>query len=107
MIPTNRELSRCGACGKPILWTLTEAAARMAVDPKPDERGNQACHRVGPRTWRSRSLDGADALPAAPYEHQYVPHVATCTPPKAKPPAELPPNVVRLDPRRRRRTRLP
>lgn len=103
MIPTLRELTRCGRCTKPILWTITEAGARMAVDPRPDEHGNQACYRTNPRTWRSRSLDGADALPPAAWEDRYVPHVTTCSPPKPTPPAPLPANVVRLDTRRPRR----
>lgn len=105
MIPTKRELSRCHACTRAILWTFTQAGNRMAVDPKPDEHGNQACYRVGPRLWWSRSLDGTDALPPAAWEHRYMPHVATCTPPKPQTPAVLPPNVVRLDTRRPRRPR--
>ncbi|MEV7006833.1 hypothetical protein [Streptosporangium sp. NPDC051022] len=101
MIPTKRELRACAECGRPILWTVTRAGARMAVDPRPDERGNQACYRIAPRTWQSRSLDGTDALPPAPHEHRFVPHVATCKGRKAAPPATLPENVIRLDPRRR------
>ncbi len=107
MIPLTRELRPCGRCSKSVLWTVTRAGQRMAVDPTPDDRGNQACYRAGPRVWHSRSLDAAGALPVQPWEHRYIPHVATCTPPvrqEALPiPLPLPPNVVRLDRRRRRR----
>lgn len=103
MIPSKRELARCAGCGKPVLWTVTAAGQRMPVDPRPDERGNQACYRDGPRAWRSRSLDGTGALPPAAWEHRYMPHAATCKPRPKPTPAVLPPNVVRLDPTRRRR----
>ncbi|MEV0968498.1 hypothetical protein [Microtetraspora glauca] len=101
MIPAPRELSRCNICNRPVLWTVTRAGNRMAVDAKPHDDGNQACYRISPRTWQSRSLDAADALPLAAWEHRYKPHVATCPgPPKPKPPEPLPPNVVPI-----RRTR--
>lgn len=105
MIPNRRELRRCGVCQRLVLWTVTRAGAWMLVDPRPDERGNQACYRIAPRTWQSRSLDGADALPPAPHEHRFVPHVATCKAPKAARPTTLPPNVVRLDAHRSARRR--
>jgi hypothetical protein len=98
-----RELRHCHVCGKAILWTVTRHGRAMAVDARPDDKGNQACYRTAPRTWQSRSLDATDAQPLQPYEHRYVPHVATCTPPQPKTPATLPPNVVRLDPKRRRK----
>lgn len=56
MIPTKRELRRCTDCQRLVLWTVTRAGAWMLVDARPDDRGNQACYRVGPRTWQSRSL---------------------------------------------------
>ncbi|MGW0587438.1 hypothetical protein [Streptosporangium sp. NPDC002607] len=102
MIPTQRELRRCNDCQRPVLWTITRAGHHMLVDAKPDDLGNQACYRIGPRTWQSRSLDAADALPLAGWEHRFMPHVATCKGRKAPAPVVLPSNVVRLDSARRR-----
>jgi hypothetical protein len=99
MIPGRSELRPCPECGTLVLWTVTRNRKYLLVDAKPDDRGNQACYRVGPRTWQSRSLDAAGAQPVAAWEHRYVPHVATCV--KRKPVQEqlslsvpLPPNVV-------------
>ena len=102
MIPLPRELSRCRSCERPVLWTVTRAGRRLAVDPRPDEKGNQACYRVGPRTWQSRSLNAADAQPLGSHEHRYMPHVATCKPPARREPPVLPDNVIRIDTKRRR-----
>ncbi|MGI5161424.1 hypothetical protein [Microbispora sp. CA-102843] len=110
MIPAPSELRPCRDCTKPILWTTTVANKRLAVDPTPDETGNQACYRDPAGTWRSRSLTGTDARPPKDWEARYVPHVATCArrrpvqtalpaTPLAR--APLPPNVVRFDPARR------
>ncbi len=103
MIPLPRELRRCRDCGQAVLITVTRAGRHLLVDARPDERGNQACYRVAPRTWQSRSLDGAGALPPAAWEHRFVPHVATCKPrPRQEAlPAALPDNVVRLDTKRK------
>ncbi|MFI6813234.1 hypothetical protein ACIBG7_12520 [Nonomuraea sp. NPDC050328] len=106
MIPQGYELSLCGLCREPILWTVTDAGRRLAVDPKPAPTGNTACYRVGPRAWKSRALHGAEALPRQPWEDVFMPHVATCAranPVQAELPAVLPPNVVRLDLARQRR----
>ncbi|RCG19074.1 hypothetical protein DQ384_37990 [Sphaerisporangium album] len=109
MIPLPRELRQCRDCGESVLITVTRLGRYLLVDPRPDERGNQACYRVGPRVWHSRSLDAAGAMPPAAWEHRYVPHVATCKPKKPKATQEalpiLPANVTRLDPKRRRRRR--
>ncbi|MFB4294824.1 hypothetical protein ACBI99_44845 [Nonomuraea sp. ATR24] len=79
MIPNRNDLEPCPAdCGAAVLWTVTEHGRRMAVDAEPHELGNQAVYRTGPGTWRSRSLDGADARPPDPWEHRYRPHIATC-----------------------------
>jgi hypothetical protein len=89
VIPAPSEIRACTRCGEPILWTTTAAGKRMAVDPRPADDGNQACYRVSPGAWKSRSLSAADALPLARWEHRYRPHVASCTPkakPKPKPP---------------------
>ncbi|MFI9558838.1 hypothetical protein [Nonomuraea endophytica] len=79
MIPSYHDLDPCPTgCGASVLWTMTEHGRRMAVDARPDERGNQAVYRDGAGRWRSRSLDGAEARPADPWEATYRPHVATC-----------------------------
>lgn len=111
MIPTPSELRPCPDCFRPILWTATVANKRLAVDPAPDPDGNQACYRAAPRLWVSRSLDGADARPPAAWEERYRPHVASCTgrravqePLPGVTPKDTPPNVIRLDPRRRGRS---
>lgn len=91
MIPAPSEIRACTRCSEPILWTITAAGKRMAVDPHPADDGNQACYRVSPGTWQSRSLSAADALPLARWEHRYRPHVASCTPKtKPKPPPRTP-----------------
>ncbi|MEU8278199.1 hypothetical protein ACFYOK_37470 [Microbispora bryophytorum] len=106
MIPAPSELRPCRDCQTPILWTTTVANKRLAVDPVPDETGNQACYRDPFGTWRSRSLNGADARTPADWEARFVPHVATCS---RRPPVQtalpaMPPNVIRFDPARRRTT---
>lgn len=103
MIPLPRELHRCAVCSRAVLWTVTRAGRRLAVDSKPDEKGNQACYKAGTGAWQSRSLDAAEALPVQPWEHRYMPHVATCTPPAR--PEPLPDNVIRIDTRRKTRPR--
>ncbi len=104
MIPLPRELRTCTRCSQTVLWTITRAGRYLLVNPKPDATGNQACHRASTGAWHSRSLDAAGALPVAAWEHTYVPHVATCKPkPRQEALPILPPNVVRLDPKRRRR----
>lgn len=108
MIPAPSELRHCRDCGEPILWTTTQALKRLAVDPHPDERGNQACYRVSYRGWLSRSLDATGAPPPTGWEHRYKPHVASCAklrPVQPELPGLLPPNVIPLDLKRRRRTR--
>lgn len=103
MRPNRNELRRCPVCEEPVLWTVTRTGRRMAVDPRPDEKGNQACHRGSLGAWQSRSLTAADAQPVQAYEYQCMPHVATCKPKtREAPAAPLPPNVIRLDPAKRR-----
>lgn len=107
MIPAPSELRHCTDCGQPILWTTTQAQKRMAVDPHPDDRGNQACYRISHRSWLSRSLDAAGAPPPTRWEHRYKPHIATCAKRRPVQP-ELPglepagATVTRLDTRRTR-----
>ncbi len=104
MSPLPHELRPCGDCGAAVLITVTRHGRHMPVNPQPDDTGNQACYRAGVQVWHSRSLDGADARPLDPWEHSYVPHVATCTGHQPPLPLHLP-NVVPIDLKRRRRRR--
>lgn len=82
MIPFERELSRCrwpdGGCGRRILWAITAYGNRQALDAAPVDDGPVAAYRTGPRTWAARSLTAAGAPAAAPHEHRFMPHAATC-----------------------------
>lgn len=82
MVPFKAELAQCrwpgGGCGRLVLWAVTERGRRQALDPKPVADGPVAAYRVGARSWRARSLVAEGALPCAPYEDRFVPHVVTC-----------------------------
>lgn len=100
-----RRLSRCGDCGGDVMWTITDAGRRLAVNPTPDPDGNTAAYRDGTGTWRSRRP--TDELPPMPWERIYMPHVATCS---ARGPADPGPpertrclGVIDLADERRRR----
>jgi hypothetical protein len=96
--------SICMQCHRDVVWTVTDAGKRLAVDPEPDETGNTAVYRDGTGTHRSRRP--SDDLPTMAWEKLYVPHVATCParqrPPTQKRPATLPPGVLDLTAYRRR-----
>lgn len=66
----------CSRCARPIIWTITDAGRRQAVDPTPDERGNTVVHRDATSTIRSRRP--SDDAPRMPWDHLYIPHAATC-----------------------------
>ncbi|MGO4421720.1 hypothetical protein AB4Z54_24200 [Streptomyces sp. MCAF7] len=93
-----RRTTRCPDCGRDLLWTVTEAGKRLAVDPEPNPVGNAAVYRDGTGTWRSRRPSAE--LPLAGWERLHMPHVATC--PAQRPAPELPPDVVELAAHRRR-----
>ncbi|RWZ74902.1 hypothetical protein EQK42_16480 [Streptomyces albidoflavus] len=96
--------SICMDCRRDVLWTVTDAGKRLAVDPEPDETGNAAVYRDGTGTRRSRRP--SEELPLMAWEKLYVPHVATCParqrPATQKRPAVLPPGVLDLAAYRRR-----
>ncbi|GHA28889.1 hypothetical protein GCM10010372_30960 [Streptomyces tauricus] len=89
----------CRDCRRPILWTITEAGRRLAVDPDPDPAGNAACWRDGTGAWRSRR-PSAD-LPLCGWERLHMPHIATC--PDRIEQLALPIGVASLDARRRKK----
>ncbi|MFI0827204.1 hypothetical protein ACH4Q7_22425 [Streptomyces roseolus] len=68
--------SYCADCRRPVLWTITAAGRRFAVDPDPDPGGNTAVYRDGTGTRRSRRP--SDELPLMSYERLHIPHIATC-----------------------------
>jgi hypothetical protein len=92
-----RDLSKpvpCRRCQKPVLPARTERGKWIALDPKPDPKGNQAAWQDSDGTWKTRQLSpGSD--PPWNWERVHMPHVATCKPEAVVPlkPA-LPPNVT-------------
>jgi hypothetical protein len=100
MPPSEADVERCERCNARVLWTITAAGNRMAVDPKPADDGNQAVYQDGAGTYKSRgiskdrpSLEGA--------EWRAKPHVATCANPAPRQPRR-PPQTVRRTPWRPR-----
>ncbi|MBA0053486.1 hypothetical protein E0L36_22180 [Streptomyces sp. AJS327] len=94
---------RCPQCGEPVVWTVTDAGRRLAVNKEPDDDGNTAAYRDGTGTWRSRRP--TDELPVARWEKLYMPHVATCEAQvqrRQRRPAVLPPGVADMSAYRRR-----
>ncbi|MBT2453316.1 hypothetical protein [Streptomyces sp. ISL-86] len=94
----------CMDCHREVLWTVTDAGKRLAVDPEPDDTGNTAVYRDGLGTYRSRRP--SDELPRMAWEKLHIPHVATCPArtrtPTQKRPAVLPPGVLDLAAYRRK-----
>ena len=79
---TSRDARLCPAgCSRPVIWAVTEAGRRQALNPEPDEAGNVAAYRDATGTWRARTLTGG-ARPAPP-EKRYMPHAAVCEPLRA------------------------
>lgn len=99
-----RHASVCVSCRRTVLWTITEAGRRLAVDPVPESGGNAAVYRDGTGTYRSRRP--SDEMPLMGWERLHKPHVATCPgqPPRAAPlrPGVLPAGVVDLSAYRRK-----
>ncbi|MGQ4358525.1 hypothetical protein [Streptomyces sp. SAS_272] len=96
-----KPLLPCRDCRRLLLWTITEAGKRLAVDPDPDPAGNAAVWRDGTGTWRSRR-PSAD-LPLTGWERLHMPHIATC--PDRVQQLALPMGVTSLDAHRRKRRR--
>lgn len=102
--------SICADCRRPVLWTITEAGRRLAVDPVPDPAGNSAVRRDGTGTYLSRRP--SEELPIMGWERLHTPHVATCggrptAPARPAAPGSLPPGVSDLAAYRLRDRRRP
>jgi hypothetical protein len=113
MAVRNKNPSRasCGDCGKPILWTTTEAGKSQPVDSDPMASGPVLVHWEGRRA-RSRVYrpDDDDSPPPYGHERRHVPHAATC--PQATGGQtflleDRAGNLVNLDEARSRRRRQP
>jgi hypothetical protein len=80
-----------------VIAARTEARNRwIALDPEPDEGGNQAAWQDGDGTWRTRQLGREDA--PWDFEKRFMPHLpaTTCKPLEAAvvPLNPPPPNVI-------------
>jgi hypothetical protein len=91
---TPPRLVACRRCLKPVLPARTERGRRIALDPGPDPKGNQAAWEDSDGTWKTRQLS-AGSDPPWNWERVYMPHVATCKPQAAPAPrSPLPKNVI-------------
>jgi hypothetical protein len=101
-MPSDAELGRCDWCGAKILWTVTAATgSRMAMDPEPNEQGNQAVHKNVTGAYVSRGIS-KDRPTVEAAEWLAVPHVATCKAPRPRVPRRQGPRTVRRPPWRPR-----
>ncbi len=106
MIPSSHDLEPCPhGCGAEVLITITEHGRRLPVNRFPDPEGNQAVWCTGTGTWRSRALNGRDAMRLLTYEDLFMPHVAT-SPACTTRPRQTPLPGLGI-PRRRKTGRLP
>ncbi|MEU3099642.1 hypothetical protein ABZ690_34280 [Streptomyces sp. NPDC006967] len=94
-----KRLAPCRDCRRPILWTITEAGKRLAVDLDPDPAGNTAVRCDGTGAWRSRRP--TTELPLTGWERLHKPHVATC--PQQTEQLALPVGVTSLAAHRRKK----
>ena len=94
---TRRPLPPCLRCQRTVLWAKTERGKWIALDPKPDPKGNQAAWEDSDGTWKTRQLS-AKSDPPWGWEKVYMPHVptTTCKPQEAAvvPIKPLPANVT-------------
>jgi hypothetical protein len=94
-MPSARDLAACTTCAAAIVWTVTEAGRRMAVNAAADDQGNQAVHKDVQGILRSRALNGTGAVELRPHEWRAMPHAATCTRPRPPAPRQAPRPVRR------------
>jgi hypothetical protein len=93
---TGQPLLKCGRCRQPVLPARTERGRRIALDPQPDPKGNQAAFQDSDGTWKTRQFGQPGSDPPWGWETVYTPHVATCSPAPAPvvPADALPKNVT-------------
>lgn len=88
-MPSAADVAPCNRCGADIIWTITAANHRMAVNADPDPSGNQAIRTDVAGTIRSRAL-AADRPTLEGAEWRAMPHAATCTNPPTRRPTLTP-----------------
>jgi hypothetical protein len=66
----------CFRCEEEVTWAWTVNGKMLALNPAPDENGNQAAHRDVRGAWVTRQVGKNGKL--AGFERRYMPHVATC-----------------------------
>lgn len=83
------ELTNCDTCHEQVLWTVTAAGNRKAVNPNPDDLGNTAVYTDAVGRVRSRQL--SKERPTLEHaEWLAMPHVATCVRPRPRTPQRRP-----------------
>lgn len=88
-MPIDRDAVRCKWCHVLILWTVTAAGKRMAVNAEADPTGNTAVYRTAAGTLRSRAITAKRPGPNH-LERCMRPHAAVCSRPKRRPAASQP-----------------
>jgi hypothetical protein len=83
------DVERCARCNARIIWTITAKGQRMPVNAEPAKDGNQAIHKDGAGTLKSRALT-ADRPTLEHAEWQAMPHFVTCAAPPPKRPRGAP-----------------
>jgi hypothetical protein len=86
-MPTDR--GRCQDCGDDIVWAMTERGKKLPVNPHTDDRSTFVGFRSPTGTLRVRVPTEDNR--ADPWEHPYMPHVATCRTQQARRAATVPP----------------
>lgn len=85
-MPTDHTAATCSLCLALIRWAITAKGKRQAVNAAPDSAGNLACYTDGTGTLKARVLTrDRDRLEGN--EWQAMPHAATCTAPRPRPPS--------------------
>lgn len=93
------DVRECRACGRAVIWAVTEHGRWIALDPAPNDAGNQEATR---RDHLGRVLTRqlrAGELPE-PFERMRMPHAATCAAVPTRPsrrPRPTPPHQSRED----------
>lgn len=84
-MPSDHDVATCDDCFARIRWAITVNGRRQAVNADPDETGNLAAHRDGTGTLKVRVLS-AERPTLEHAEWQAMPHAATCTSRRPRPP---------------------